>query len=169
MDDFGDTTASANSEGSETEVPQNPELPVSELTRSGLRLLNEGTLAYLTYGPGSVRDCYRALSNVAPVFRSTQAAESGIGLIGGRTNAPWLGFEGNEGSVIAYFVSAKGDPKWDVDNILMRLTNLPGPWHSDICTAGSLPASAAHILQSARAVPVWEIVDFEHTDSDLPT
>jgi hypothetical protein len=169
MDEPGDTNVAANSEISETEMPQNPGLSTSELTRVGLQLLNEGTLAYLAYGSGSLSDCYQAVSSAAPVFRRTQADRTGIGLIGGMKYAPWLGFESDEGSVIAYLCFSEGDSKWGIENILFKLKNLPDEWHSDICTSGRLPAEVVHILHGARAVPVWEVADFEHTDSSGQT
>ncbi|MEZ7240284.1 hypothetical protein QYS60_21265 [Rhodococcus sp. GXMU-t2271] len=115
-------------------------------------------ITILSFGNLSLEQLARLLLQDAPIFGDTVVRPHGIGFLAGHDDRPWIGFEGPQGSVIAYFAASGGDFMHDV---LMPMSALPPPTRWGIGTVGArMPAEVASILASAHVVPLWELAAF---------
>ena len=171
---FSNNKDRANEHSQEQSVFLNdPGLPDSDLTQLGYQLFKDCGCTYIVFGKSNISDCFNALSSVAPVFLNTKVTNIGLGIINGQENSGWVGFESNEGSVIAYFVFPEDDSDFSITQIAMRLKNLPTLWQFKIGTVNaSVPFEVARIMCNAKAVPVWDMPGFDSyrpVDSSMTT
>jgi hypothetical protein len=137
---------------------RDPGLPDSDLNQIGYSLFTACGLTLMLFGPGSLEDCFAAVSKAAPVFLDTRALGTGVGTLGNRDDGYWMGYEGPLGAAVAYFCLLECDLHYVRINIMDPLKDIGGIWAFDLGSVGAeVPSEAWAILAEARAVPVWAI------------
>lgn len=142
---------------------QNPGLPDTDLTQIGHMLFVNCGLTWVIHGPGSFEDCFREVASSAPIFHSTQVRPNGFANLNGRSDSLWIGFEGPNGSALAYYCFPECDSGFVLDKLVLPLKELGTDWSLDMVTVNAqAPISLAERLIGARAVSPWSIAPLAH-------
>lgn len=141
-----------------------PGLSDNDLTQRVYGLITNCGLTFYAYGPGSVEELFDQVAHAVPDCLKSEAHRFGLGLLFGNNRMPWVMLHGDEGSAVAFFVFPESDTDYYAKHVSEPLDNLQSPWRSTLGTStGDAKESLAKVINSARAVPIWDISAFAHT------
>jgi len=113
------------------------------------------------YGPGSADELFTQVVRIAPALGKPNPQNVGFGLIGpGGDDMAWVPMQGSRGAAIVVFAFSDSDSGFATDEVVnpLLMKKLPSPWRSTLGTrSNEWDASAADVINSARAFPVWEL------------
>ena len=152
-------------ENQHPDIPLNdPGLPERDLTQITHRMLTDCGLTYVAYGPGPVADLYAEFRRVAPALSRCVPEPVGFATFRDSDEIALLGLESDRGSAIAVLLFPGADVEFAMKHLHEPLKSLASPWLWTIGTrSNKWNHQVATIINSARAIPVWDLPGFAHT------
>lgn len=137
---------------------RDPGLPEHDLRQQIHHLFQGRRPSYVVYGPGTVDECFAALTAVAPAGRSSVVLPTGIAAFGADPAMPLAALSGPNGSAVAVFSTPACAPL-DLKLLLVDpLRELAAPWAWRMVLPGAwVDSEAAAVIDDAVAVPLSEL------------
>ncbi|ASF06629.1 hypothetical protein NBRGN_078_00360 [Nocardia brasiliensis NBRC 14402] len=143
-----------------------PGLPDAETRQVLYRALCEIGLADIVFGPGDVRECFRALTSVAPVFRNTVSDNRMLGRFSGEPDVFWYALQGSAGAAIVMSFGPESEDSFrqvQIDGPLSRTAlQTPFEWGTVLGLGASVPVGFARIFADATLQPLSALPGLEH-------